>query len=191
MDEQRNGLVQRISRRFALRGLGAAGVGTALAWRGRSAGAQDGTPEPACAGDPAVGDTVAVIGPDGEPVIDLTVTELIDPFEDYDPRGAPARGQRYVVLQVDIEAVGPRPFALDPYAFVLQDADGFVGRPIGLSLPAETTLVPLAGATLESGAIAKGFLAFAAFQGITVDRLFFAPASDRLILAADLRTSSD
>src|SRR5262245_22644452 len=126
MDERENGLVQRISRRFALRGLGATGVGAALAWRGRLASAQDGTPAAGCAGDPAVGDTVAVVGPDGEPVIDLTVTELIDPFEDYDPRGAPARGQRYVVVQVDVEAVGPRPFAIDPSAFTLQDADGFV-----------------------------------------------------------------
>jgi hypothetical protein len=191
MDGRGDGIVQRISRRIALHGLGAAGVGAALAWRTRPATAQDGTPEVGCAGDPAVGDTVEVIGPDGEPVINLTITELIDPFEEYDPRGAPARGQRFAVVQLDVEAVGPRPFSLDAYAFSLQDSDGFVARPTSLTLPAETTLVPLASAALENGAVAKGFLAFSALQGVRLDRLFFIPASDRLILAADLRSSSE
>jgi hypothetical protein len=190
MEERESGVVQRISRRIALRGVGATGLGAALAWRTRPVAGQDGTPEAGaggCPGDTQVGDIVSVIGPDGAPLIDLTVTELIDPFEDYDPRGAPTRGQRFVMAQIDVEAVAPRPFQLDAYAFALQDSDGFLARPIGLTLPADTTLVPLASATLESGAIAKGFVAFSALQGVQLHRLFFVPAADRLILAADLR----
>jgi hypothetical protein len=188
MDGRRREIVERISRRMAVRGLGAAGLGAALGVAVRPAVAQDATPSAeACPGDPHAGDTVPVIGPDGAVILTLTVTEVIDPFEEYDPTAPPARGQRFVVVRIDAEGIGPRPFDLDPNAFYLQDADGFLARPIGLRLGPEVTLTPLARIALEDGAVAKGFLAYAVLGGVRLDRLFFAPASDRLVLVADLR----
>lgn len=190
MDEPRHGIVERVSRRLAVRGLGAAGFGAALGLMARPApvDGQDATPPAGgCPADPGIGDAVSVVGPDGADLVTVTASELIDPFEEYDPSGSPARGQRFVVVRVDAEAISPRPFDLDPNAFYLQDADGFLARPVGLRLAADVTITPLERAALEAGAVARGFIAYSVLGGVELHRLFYAPASDRLVLIADLR----
>ena len=94
---------------------------------------------------------------------------------------------RFVVIRIDAEGVGPRPFDLNPSAFYVQDRDGFLIRASNIRLAADVSLAPLDRQSLESGSIAKGFLGFSVLTGVELHRLLFMPASDRLVLVADLR----
>ena len=194
MERSHGGRVERLSRRLALRGFGALGLGTAgaaLGWRSRRAGAQgdeDATPAAdGCAADPRVGDTVSVVGPEGTELIQVTVSELRDRFEDYDPRYPPQPGHRVTVVQVEVEVTGTRPFTVAPSAFFIQDSEGFTYQPYSITLPAETTDVLLTQTELASESNIAGLLAFQVVRDAGLDRLFYEPASGRLLLVADLR----
>jgi Domain of unknown function (DUF4352) len=180
-----------LSRRLALRGFGAVGVGAAgaaLARRGPAAAQDDGTPAAdGCAADPRVGDAVSVVGPEGSEVVQVTASELLDRFEDYDPRYPPQPGHRFTVIRIEVEVTGPRPFTVVPGAFFLQDADGFTYTPIGITLPAETTQVLLAQSDLASESNIGGLIAFQVVRDVGLARLFYSPASGRLLMVADLR----
>jgi hypothetical protein len=193
MQEIHGNRVERLSRRLAVRGFGAIGLGTAglaLGWRGRPASAQDDEATPVaggCLDDPGVGDTVSVVGPEGEEVVQVTVAELRDRFQDYDPRYPPEPGRRFVVVQIDVEVTGPRPFTVVPGAFFLQDSDGFTYPPFGITLPAETTDVLLTQSDLATESQISGILAFQVLRDVALARLFYAPTSGRLLMVADLR----
>ncbi len=180
----------RLNRRLAVRGAGVAGLGAALGWRAESGLAQDATPATggACAGDPRVGDTISVVGPEGSEIAQVTTTDFVDPFQDYSPNSPPQAGQRFVVAQVSVEVTGPRPMRVDPSAFFLQDAEGFVYRPTSITLPDDTTETPFEGADVESGASAEGLIAFSVIRSAELVRLFHQPESARLLLLADLRS---
>ncbi len=179
----------RVNRRVAVRGAGVAGLGAALGWRADATLAQDATPVAggACGGDPAAGDTVAVVGPEGSEIAQVTVTDVVDPFEAYNPNSGPTAGHRFVVAQVRFEVTGPRPMRVEPSTLFVQDTEGFVYRPTSISLPDDTTETPFEGADVESGASAEGLIAFSVIRSAEIVRLFHQPGSDRLLLLADLR----
>jgi hypothetical protein len=188
MEATNAGRIERLSRRLALRGLGAVGLGAAFARHDRAAAQDDGTPAAdGCASDPKVGDPVSVVGPEGDEVVQVTVAELLDRFQDYDPRYPPEPGRRYTVVQIDIEVTGPRPFTVVPSAFFLQDSDGFTYTPYSITLPAETTQVLLTQSDLAPDSRIGGILAFQVLRDVDLARLFYAPASGRLLMVADLR----
>ena len=182
-------LTSRLSRRLAVRGAGAAGLGTVLGWRAGAVAAQDATPasDGTCTGDPSVGSTTSVVGPEGAEIARITVDDLVDPFQDYNPNSPPQAGQRFVVAHVTVEVTGPRALRVDPYHLLMQDAEGFVYQPASLSLPDTTTETLFEGADVESGSSAEGLLAYSVIRGAQVTRLFYQPQSDRLLLVADLR----
>ena len=78
---------------------------------------------------PTIGDPVPVVGPEGTEVAVITVDDLSDPFEDYDPGSPPERGSHFVLVTMTVENTGSRPLSFDPNAVALQDADGFVYSP--------------------------------------------------------------
>jgi Domain of unknown function (DUF4352) len=177
----------RVDRRLALRGAGLAGLGVALGWRGRVA-AQDGTPVAAggC-GDPVVGGSFSVKGPDGAEVAVFEVTELGDPFQDYATGYDPQPGQRYAVVSVGVEATGPRPYSLNAYNFLLHDVDGYLYRPVGITLVEDSTDVFLQNLEMASGTRTEGLVGFAVPRDAELVRLFYQPDGEQLLLLADLR----
>ena len=179
----------RINRRTALRGAGAVGAGSLLAWTQGGASAQNGTPTAggAC-GDPRSGDIVSVIGPEGTETATITVTDVLDPFEAYDPNYAPQPGFRYVAVAIEAEVTGPRPVDVYGYFFFVQDAEGFVFRNATAQLAADSDDTVFADASLAPGSSGAGLLTFAVLRTASVARLFFQPDAERLILAADLRS---
>jgi len=187
-------ITARISRRLALRGAGAIGLGAALGVPARAT-ARQGTPAatPAaggnsvCAGDPGVGDAVSVVGPEGTEIAVVTVTEQRDPFDDYNPNAPPQAGQRFAVVGMRVEVTGPRPFRVDPFQLFVQDAEGFVYQPASISLPDENSGTLLQGEELATGGQIEGLVGFSVLRGAELVRLFFQPQGDRLLLLADLR----
>jgi hypothetical protein len=147
--------------------------------------AQDGT------ADPAVGTPAPFVGQDGEESARLTVAEIVDPFRGYDDAYAPDRGSRYVLVRFLVENTGSRPLAIDPSAFAVQDADGFLAFPESIVLAedeADTAL--LAYGDLEAGARVEGAAIFAVFNGVDPVRVIYQPARDRLVVLADLRPAA-
>ena len=55
-------------------------------------------------GTTGVGTAMAVPGPDGAPVGSITITDVIDPFPDYNPDYPPEAGIRYVMVNVVFDA---------------------------------------------------------------------------------------
>ena len=135
---------------------------------------------------PGVGDAVAVIGPEGGEIGLVTVEDLVDPFEDYDPGSPPERGNHFVLLTVTIENTGSRPLEANPSSFYLQDTDGFLYAQGGVFRGSEPDPVDLQFAELDPGDEATGALGFSVLNGVEIARVLYLPASDRLIVLADL-----
>src|SRR5215217_3804393 len=75
-----------------------------------------------------LGTAVSVLGTEGTEVATVSVNDLIDPFQDYDPSSAPERGSRYVVVEVTVTNTGTRPLSVAPYDFYLVDTERFLAN---------------------------------------------------------------
>ena len=138
---------------------------------------------------PAIGEPVPFIGQEGTEVARLTVTEVVDPFEDYDASfGAPERGQHFVMVRLDVENTGTRPFPIDPSAVRLQDSDGFLYSYTFVSRSAEESESDpdLAFVEVPAGDTASGPIFFSVVNDVELVRVLFTPDFDRLVFLADL-----
>jgi hypothetical protein len=153
------------------------------------AAAQDGSPVAGGPSGPAVGTAVSWIGNEGTELAQVTVTEVTDPFQDYDPNSPPQRGFHFVLLAVTVDNTGAVPVTVDPNAFNLVDADGFVARTSYLYRSADVTAADpdLQYAELAPGASVSGVVGFQLLNGAEVERILFAPDSSRLITLVDER----
>lgn len=160
-------------------GIGLAGLDRALA--------QDGTPTTGSTvcGTP-IETPVTFKNVEGQPILEFTVTKIIDPFQGYNPSYPPPRGNRFVLLGVKVENVGANPYAFDPGRVFLQDADSFVIYASGVDLGVEPVEVGIGYQEIPPGATVEGVIGYVLIQGIVPIRAFFAPSSDRLLLLADL-----
>jgi hypothetical protein len=140
---------------------------------------------------PAIGEAVTIKDYDGSDWAEVTITGIIDPFEQFDPSNAPERGQHFVLINITITNVGPRPLSIDPYTFYLVDADGFAYYPANLYFPAESPLQLLQYADgLETGQSVEGVLGYQVFNDVDVTEVIFRPGGDRLITVADATTAA-
>jgi hypothetical protein len=180
-----------LNRRQTLRRLGVLGVAAPAALHAFPAAAQEGTPvagaEAACLADPRLGSVVSVTGPEGTEVMQLTVSELRDPFTEYDPAGPPPAGQRFVIVRLSVEVTGPRPIQVDPRHYLLQDAEGYLYRNTNIRLSQDATEALLARVDLTPGSRVEGLIGYAVLRDATVTRFHYQPENTRQILVADLR----
>jgi hypothetical protein len=147
----------------------------------------------AATADPAVGVAVPFVGQDGAEQARLTVEEVVDPFDGYDDSYTPDRGSRYLLVRFTIENAGSRPLAIDPSAFAVQDADGFLAFPASIALQEDLVeQTPLLEyGELEGGASLTGSAAFQVFNGVDPVRVVYQPSRERLVVLADLRAGVD
>lgn len=137
--------------------------------------------------DPAVGDTVSYVDENGDEIATVTVDEVIDPFEDYDPDfGEPERGYRFVGLRVTIENTGSGTLELQSFDFSVQDDQGFL---LGTAFVSRTDEQDEADPQLEDvelaeGESATGLLIFELYQDSQPVHIFWQPDSGRLITLA-------
>src|ERR671917_1004130 len=102
------------------------------------------------------GDSVPVTDEEGAAVGSITVTEVIDPFTEFDPAYPPEEGGRYVAVNVAFDANAGNRFDITPYSIVLQDDAGFLWTQTSVVL-ADDALVPeLTSQTLAPGSRVTG-----------------------------------
>jgi hypothetical protein len=170
--------------------LGAFAVGaTGMAGGVAGVAAQDATPDAAQTGrDPAIGDPVAYVNEQGDEVAQLTVEEIIDPFDEYEEGYDPERGTRYVAVRVTIEATGEDPVPIAAFDISLLDSQGFWLGSTAVTRTAEQEADdPIIEDTeVAAGDSVTGLLFYVVFEENDVDQVFWQPAGDRLITLADV-----
>jgi hypothetical protein len=127
------------------------------------------------------GAAVPVTDEEGGDVGSITVTEVIDPFTDFDPAYSPEEGGRYVAVNVAFDADAGNRFEISPYTIVLQDDAGFLWNQASMPL-AEDALIPeLSSQTLGPGSRVTGVVGFVVSEGSEPARVLYQPESSRLI----------
>jgi hypothetical protein len=169
-----------MTRALALLGMMLALLGAPLL-----ASAQQATPAPSLSAALS-GQPVKVIGPEGGEVAQIALTQLADPFEDYVANSPPEHGFRFVLAQVSVQNTGARPFQVDPNAFALLDADGYLNGHVGISRGEDVTVPDLEYQEIAPGDTISGAVAFQVLAGATLDALLFLPSSDQAVTVAAL-----
>ncbi len=132
------------------------------------------------------GAAVPVTDEEGAAVGSITVTEVVDPFTDFDPAYPPEEGGRYVAVNVAFDADAGTRFEISPYTIVLQDDAGFLWNQASMVL-AEDALIPeLSSQDLGPGSRVTGVVGFLVPEGRTPARVLYQPESSRLIPLQDL-----
>lgn len=152
-----------------------------------SVAAQAGTPTPNDCGDPTLMTAVPYISVEGIEIGQVTIVEVADPFTGYRQNSPPIRGNRFLLLNVGVENTGPNPWQFDPGRIYLQDEEGFLFYPTGVDLGDPPVATGLSGQEIPPDTSVSGAVGYSILKGVTPVRVFYSPASDRLILLADLR----
>jgi hypothetical protein len=159
------------------------------AWIG-SASAQDATPSssgrPPAAGAAELGTAVTYIDQEGVEHGEVAVTEIFDPFTDYDEGYEPAEGTRYVVLHVSFEATGEASFDADPNDLLLRDSDGYLWSPASVNRGSEPAMPDAQSQTMAVGNKISGAVGFNVPEDAEISEIYYQPESGHLILLADL-----
>jgi hypothetical protein len=131
------------------------------------------------------GATVEIIDHDGSDWSEVAVTDVTDPFKGFDLSYAPARGQHYVAINVDIKNVGPRPMRIEPSDFYLVDTLGVVYASVTFNLAENATEKFLEiQDDLKTGASTSGIIGFLVYNDTNVAEVIYSPRGDRLITVA-------
>jgi hypothetical protein len=110
---------------------------------------------------PAPGTPVTYRDAEGVEIGQVTVTEVLDPFEDFGPSYPPDEGSRYVALHVVFENTGQQAFEGSSYVLYLHDADGFIWGWDRVPRPPDATVPDLAGEqALAPGDQVSGLVTF-------------------------------
>lgn len=140
---------------------------------------------------PAVGETVPIIGAEGMTNFEITVTAVTNPYEEYQPNAAPARGSNYVGLEVTVVNTTPRVVRFDPRSIALLDADGFLYSAANVRRQENATPRDFEYQdALDPGAQATGFIGFQVLSGVQLVGVVFLPGGDRYATLVDLTNST-
>jgi len=139
-------------------------------------------------GPPAVGSPVAIIGVEGTEVAQITVTEVEDPYEAFDPGSPPDTSYHYVLVHLEVENTGVRPYLANAYGVSLQDADGFLYLQSYLFRTEEQIAddPDFPNEEIAPGDTASGVVAFQVLDSADMVRVVYQPTYDRLFFLADL-----
>jgi hypothetical protein len=136
--------------------------------------------------DTGFGSAVPITNPEGATVGSITVTDVVDPFTDYDPNYTPEAGSRYVAVTVAFDADAGQRFDIQPSSIVLQDDQGFIVSQAYISLPSDALIPIVSSQTLSPGSRITGLVAFALPEDRSPAHVFLQPRGNQLILLADL-----
>lgn len=134
----------------------------------------------------AFGDAVAVSDEEGTALGSIAVTEVSDPYTDFDPDAPPEPGSRYVALTAAFDADANERFDIEPRAVVLQDDAGFLWDQTSFVVPDDAVVPELSGETLAPGSRVSGLVVFTVPEGRAPARVFYQPENSRLLDLAEL-----
>jgi hypothetical protein len=135
---------------------------------------------------PGIGTPVPYTDPEGVTHGTVTIDEVADPFEDFDPERPPEPGTRYVLLTVAFEAAADQTFEPQAYQVIPQDANGFLWTSGFVPRPADVVIPDLQGQPLAPGNRISGVVGYIVPEDAVLDRIWFSPTSDHTVLLADL-----
>jgi len=141
-------------------------------------------------GSNQIGDTVTVFNAEGDPIAEVTVTEVIDPFEDYEEFSAPLEDERFVLALIEIENTGERPFEFSHYDFYVLDS---LGRAASANFSSRTEdsieeYPDLVSTDMNAGETVSGAIVYRVAADAELVQLYYSFYSDvsHLYLLADL-----
>jgi hypothetical protein len=155
------------------------------------AASAQGVPEQPIGSNP-VGEPVVIYNSLGEEAAQITVIEVIDPFEDWAEYYDPQVGERYVVVSVQVENTGDRPFEFGTFDFSILDSVGRLHN-YGFFVRSDASTVQLPDledASMLPGETVTGALNYtvpADAELVQVIYLYYAD-QQHLYLLADLRS---
>lgn len=153
--------------------------------------AQEGTPVAREASDrsnPAVGDTVTFITENGSRTAELTLTEVILPWDEYSEYYEPDPGAHYVAFRIEITNFGTRgSLIVRADDFRVQDVDGFFYSRSIMEAAEGATVVPTGtDVAIGPGETGELIVVYAVLDGVELSHLFWQPDYDRLLTIANL-----
>jgi len=133
----------------------------------------------------AVGTPVSIMNTSGVDAVQVTVDNVMAPFEGYDASSAPARGSSYVALQVTVTNTGAAVLSVSPSDFQVVDAEGFVlsSTYVGRT---DTTVPDYDYLDLDPGASQTGIIVYQIYQGVPVAKVLYGDAYTSLAVVADV-----
>ena len=134
----------------------------------------------------AVAEPRTFTDPAGVPLGSISVRGMTDPYAAFEPSRPPAEGQRYVLLDVAMEAAEDAAMLADPRVVALVDAHGFVYGPSGVPRPAGELLQDLELQPLSPGDRVSGAIGFSVPEAAEIRSVVYAPASNRVVPLVDL-----
>lgn len=135
---------------------------------------------------PGLGESAEITDADGGTSL-AAVTEIIDPFLDFDPNYAPEPGVRYVAAMLTVENTSDGRFTLASFPFAISDADGYVWASSWIPRPADLIVVPdLDGRQLAPGDRISGVVFFEVPEDAVVTSVLLRPSSNQMLPIADL-----
>lgn len=150
----------------------------------RPATAQEGTPTA------GLGLPVPIYNANLQAIGEVSVLEIVDPFQDYDVAyGQPERGYRWVMAVVRLKA-GDEPLNANSSGyFQILDSDGFIANQTYITRGDDSLSAypDFDGSNLAAGQEATGAVFFQVFGAATVATVEYSPDYTQTILVADLR----
>lgn len=136
----------------------------------------------------STGNSVEVVDEQGEPVLSITIEDVMLPWEDYSEYSTPDRGFYYVALHVTVENISDSEQEVSDFDFFVRDEFGFIYGTTYASIAegsASEEIGEFEGDDVDAGDSVTGLMIFAVpTEGELVD-VFYAPLG-RLITVATL-----
>ena len=140
---------------------------------------------------PALGETVSIVDSEGG-TGSVTVTDVVDPFEDVDPGQTPPEDGRFVMVTLAYENTSDGRFFVEPYGLLLRDENGNLWSATSVTRLEETELVPdITSAQLAPGDRLSGAVVFVVPEGVGPAGIYTSPVSGQFLQLADLESGSN
>ncbi len=137
-----------------------------------------------------IGDTVDIANAEGGKVAEVTVTDVIDPFEDYAEFSGPGETERFLLALIEIENTGERPFEFSQYDFYVLDS---LGRAFSVTFSSRTEesiaeFPDLVSTDMNAGESVSGAVVYRVAADAELVQLYYSFFDDvaHLYLLADL-----
>jgi hypothetical protein len=146
-------------------------------------------PVPVAAQDPsppAIGSAVTFVDAEGVERGVITIEELADPFEEFNPGSPPAEGMRYVLLTMSFDATTDQTFDADPQDVVVRDASGILYYRGSVPRPPEVLVPELQSQSLAPGNRISGVIGYVLPADAAIDDILYQPETYRFVPLADL-----
>jgi len=152
-------------------------VGALLVLQGVLAGASP----VVTAQDDAAGPEVGFVADDGLVHGTIQVTQLHDPFQDFDPTRPPPAGGRYLGLIVVFTAADDQVFDTNPYYVIARDTNGYLYTTSYVPRPADVIVPDLQSQSLAPGNRISGFVGYNLPSDVVLQDVLYLPSSYRAI----------